>query len=756
MWDFYCGAIQIYLPPSRAEVVRANVLRAIPFYATSRMIRACLSPRTSPCCAGNMHLHLVSHASQHAAKPRDISLADTSGVAYAPSGVCVVPRVQSEGQSVILPAARSAAVFVVLCECLDGGLALRRRGRGTQNIEEPARLVLAVLERTVEDRLENFQAPQPRLNLRQRLHRIKQHLLIQQQTQRCISGFLNEMNTGISFNGDLPSKMAIEIEFWSLAGFRCQRHPRRLEWSNEWSPLGQSDESDDDSNPGNWAGESALSSDSDDDVLEVCLLRLRSNSSRDSHSSRSPDGVWSSFAGALSKTSTSKMIVPIAPARLKTMGMGNGWEGGEWVGTRDEGLPEEVQHLLPPSRRMLTPGRRTNVLTHHSAYFSADGVYNYLGGPDLGVEFGPTLEPRGQRGSARTGAEILEIETEGAAPSPLGSRSKSRSKSRSRSRTPSPAILSSSPNGASGVGVSMSPGAASPRSPAGSLLSPPLRRRDSSQSSTSSASQGRSRGAMCTSGSSSLSDRERSRSSHTSPLGSLSPEYGGVHVGVDYGSGGCAYVGPVKDIRYGGHGSVNPKGGASVSPEKGAPASVGRDATALEEGSLTSNSGSSGVTATRPRVEVNGVRTGAGRVDGEEAEAEYETQGRGCSSTTRRRRRTRLCSGSTASATPPGSHKKPTSPTSKSTTISPPRARPVNGALLIEEEPQYEYGSAPEETDEVTDRSTVGVLTCGSSSVTYGALGVVGCGSCCYANCRYYGAVDATVVARRCVRQRAS
>jgi hypothetical protein len=50
----------------------------------------------------------------------------------------------------------------------------------------------------------SFQVPQPRLNLRQRLYRIAQHLLIQQQIQRRIRGFLNEINTWIGFNGDLP------------------------------------------------------------------------------------------------------------------------------------------------------------------------------------------------------------------------------------------------------------------------------------------------------------------------------------------------------------------------------------------------------------------------------------------------------------------------------------------------------------------------------------------------------------------------
>ncbi|KAJ7325746.1 hypothetical protein DFH08DRAFT_968399 [Mycena albidolilacea] len=298
------------------------------------------------------------------------------------------------------------------------------------------------------------------------------------------------------------------------------------------------DESDDESNPGNWAGESAVSSDSNDDVLEVCLSCSRYNSSWDSCSSRSPNDAWPSFARALSKTSTSKTIALIMPARLKTMGVGNGWEGGEWVGTLDAGLPEEVQHLLPRNGAAVNlaaqkthssafetddgfeedadTGQEDKVFTHRSAYFSADGVYDYLGGPDLGVEFGPTLEPWGRRGSTSTGAEILEIETEGAPSSPL----RSRSKSRSRRCTPSPAILSSSPNGASGVGVSVSPGAASPRSPAGSLLFPPPRGHDSSQSSTSSSvSQGRGCSATRTSSSSSLSDRERSRSSHTTRSG---------------------------------------------------------------------------------------------------------------------------------------------------------------------------------------------------------------------------------------------
>ncbi|KAJ7358109.1 hypothetical protein DFH08DRAFT_953299 [Mycena albidolilacea] len=361
-------------------------------------------------------------------------------------------------------------------------------------------------------------------------------------------------------------------------------------------------------------------------------------------------------------------------------------------------------------------GQEDKVFTHRSAYFSADGVYDYLGGPDL--EFGPTLEPWGRRGSTSTGTEIREIETEGAPSSPLRSRSKSRSKSRSRSYTPLPAILSSSPNGASGVGVSVSPGAASPRSPAGSLLSPPPRGHGSSQSPTSSSvSQGRSCSAMRTS-SSSLSDRERSRSSHTSPLGSLSREYGGVHISADYGSGGYAYAGLVKR-------------GREREPGEGrAPASVcgeGRDGVAgggrlnVEFG-VERGDGDAPMGGGERRADGGGVRNPQTPANSPVVhilrERLFVSPAHSIVSAT-------SSSGSMASATPPGSQtttpqppksavssskstlspKKPTSPMSKSIPISPPRTQPVNGALPIEEEvPQYEYGSVPEETDEARPR----------------------------------------------------
>ncbi|KAK6967112.1 DUF1752 domain-containing protein [Favolaschia claudopus] len=432
----------------------------------------------------------------------------------------------------------------------------------------------------------------------------------------------------------------------------------RVAWNGRTNGLrwaGDDDESedddDDDSHVAVWPGESAISSDSDDeDILEVCLPRSRSNSS---HGSRSPRGSTghgrppfvnaNSFSKA--KPSASKTIAPIPPHAAENHGC------GQWG--RRRAAPSRGQ--LPPADRRNRQPRRTKsepgshhpfvcvryddssfdeevdadmdgdvMFTHRSAYFSTEGVgvYDYLGGPDLGVEFAPRESSReGGRPSVSAGAEIVEIEqlpnepTSSLSPHGAGSRSRSRSKSR---RTPSPAILpavtsSSSPNSsaaAAAVAGSVSPTATSPRSPSG-LLSPPPRGRDSSQSSSSSASQreGRGRSVTRTSSSSSLSDRERSRSSHTSPMGSLSPEYGGVRVSADHGSG-SGYVGygggvGAGMVRRSGSGS-SPDGGGGVSPEKGARAAlpVTNRSDSSEEGESTT---SSGATATRPRVEVNGV-----------------------------------------------------------------------------------------------------------------------------------------------------
>ncbi|KAF7308392.1 DUF1752 domain-containing protein [Mycena chlorophos] len=370
--------------------------------------------------------------------------------------------------------------------------------------------------------------------------------------------------------------------------------------SGRYLATASEDDDDDDEMSSSWAtNESALSSDSDD-ALEICLPRSRSGS-RSSGSSKSVVALSNN-----KQPSSGKTIAPIAPTRLKTTGVGNSWAGGAWVGTRDLEDHNEDTHLSRTGATVnLLASAATNTLvsafddddeeegevfTHESSYFSADAdAYDYFAGPDIGVEFAaPAREPRGRRGSS--GAEIVEIE---GTTSPLRagrererSRSRSRSKSRSRSRTPSPALISaatpsSPPNANAGVSTTRS-----------GLLSPPPvppRGRDSSVSpstSTSSSSAGRGRSVTRTA-STSGSDRDRSRSgsSHTSPLGSLSPEYSGVRTSVsgDFGIGGGAGL----------KGGGRWKGEDRLSPEAMTP-SPSLSPSAEDD---NSNSGSSGVTA---------------------------------------------------------------------------------------------------------------------------------------------------------------
>ncbi|KAJ7105467.1 hypothetical protein C8R43DRAFT_1046390 [Mycena crocata] len=548
----------------------------------------------------------------------------------------------------------------------------------------------------------------------------KRHITFNTFVEQCIA-VDSPRRTPLSHNSSSSSSNSDNSNSNSV-GAAWDGRTRGLRWAED-------DDDSDDDDAGAWAGESALSSDSDD-ALEVCLPRSRSNSSysrssRSSHNSNKP---------LFTLSTDSKTIAPIAPARLKTTGVGNGWAGSGWVGTRDEGRdPEEVHIPRSGAAVDLTSHNLSSafdadddtfdedvhvddVFTHRSAYFSADGAYDYFAGPDLGVEFGSGVVPREQRGRrGSTGAEILEIE----GTSPMRSRSKSRSKSRSRSRTPSPAVLpptSSSPN------VSVSPNASSPPpgGRASGLLSPPPRGRDSSLSSSSSASQGRGRSATRTSSSSSLSDRERSRSSHTSPLGSLSPEYGGVRASADYGTG-FPYTYGIKAKPRGASTSVSPDG-VNVSPEKGAPASEASTTTTSTE---DSNSGSSGATATRPRVEVNGV--GAGHVDEEDeptrnpqtpanspvvrmqAPAYVSIPERSPPFSVNSSASTNTSVPSSQSVTPtiaaPNNSTSPTSPTSKSIPISPPRKRPGKNTLTVELEDAREVEYDGETDDVIADEA---------------------------------------------------
>ncbi|KAJ7917538.1 hypothetical protein B0H13DRAFT_2657797 [Mycena leptocephala] len=272
---------------------------------------------------------------------------------------------------------------------------------------------------------------------------------------------------------------------------------RGLRWTGG-DPNEDDDEDDEDgSAAGDWAGESALSSDSDD-ALEVCLPRSRTNS-RSSRSSSRGSGT----SGFAFSTGTSKTIAPIAPARLKTTGVGNGWAGGEWVGTRDEG--RDVLEPEPPHGALMRSGAAVDlvssaaaqqqrlasafeddssfeddedpdageaegVFTHRSAYFSAtagaddrDGAYDYFAGPDLGVEFAPA--PGLGSGVARQRQRALLRDGDGAAREKGEQRHGRRGDPRDRGHAAAlaesdaesgnpPPVLSSSPNGVGGTSTS--------------------------------------------------------------------------------------------------------------------------------------------------------------------------------------------------------------------------------------------------------------------------------------------------------------
>ncbi|KAK7056440.1 protein phosphatase regulator [Paramarasmius palmivorus] len=165
-----------------------------------------------------------------------------------------------------------------------------------------------------------------------------------------------------------------------------------------------------------------------------------------------------------------------------------------------------------------------------------EDAYDYFGGPDLGEDY----TRRNSRAQARRKIPKSSDERRGrsrsspsSSPSSLdprddGSERKSRSRSRSKSRTPSPQAPSSSTPAISVPGRS---GSFDRSGSSSSLLSPPLRGRGAVIN-TSPESSG-SRGRSSTRTSSSLSDRERPRSHHGSPLGSLSPE--GSAIGIAYG-----------------------------------------------------------------------------------------------------------------------------------------------------------------------------------------------------------------------------
>lgn len=180
-----------------------------------------------------------------------------------------------------------------------------------------------------------------------------------------------------------------------------------------------------------------------------------------------------------------------------------------------------------------------------------EDAYDYFGGPDLGEDFLARPSYSGRRKlDARTGSsgEMVRVPSgdlfsdgprlsrSGSIASSLSAGSAStRRHHRSRSRTPSPAISPSISAPAAPSEPALIRTASFDRTASSSsLLSPPLRGRNSllqQQPDSSSVSRGRS---STRTSSSSFSDRERS--SHSSSLGSLSPEGSGIGI-----AGAAAY-----------------------------------------------------------------------------------------------------------------------------------------------------------------------------------------------------------------------
>uniref|UniRef100_A0A0W0EW76 Nitrogen regulatory protein areA GATA-like domain-containing protein n=1 Tax=Moniliophthora roreri TaxID=221103 RepID=A0A0W0EW76_MONRR len=163
-----------------------------------------------------------------------------------------------------------------------------------------------------------------------------------------------------------------------------------------------------------------------------------------------------------------------------------------------------------------------------------EDAYDYFGGPDLGEDYtrrGSRTHTR--RKMLRSSDDRRDRSRSSPSSSPCspdltddGSERQSRSRSRSKSRTPSPQAPSSTTPAISVPGRNPSFDRTSSSS---SLLSPPLRGRGAIINTSPEPSS--SRGRSSTRTSSSLSDRERPRSNHESPLGSLSPEGGTIGIG---------------------------------------------------------------------------------------------------------------------------------------------------------------------------------------------------------------------------------
>jgi hypothetical protein len=144
-------------------------------------------------------------------------------------------------------------------------------------------------------------------------------------------------------------------------------------------------------------------------------------------------------------------------------------------------------------------------------------AYDFFGGPDLGEDFGERQTKSSARRKPPSNSASSSVSTQGESRAQVAEEeTRGRSRSRSRSRTPSP---SDAPQSRTPVIPVIPVSGRSEQISSPSLLSPPQRGRGSIPSDTPSSSRGRS-----SKTSSSHSDRSRTRSDHSSPLGSLSPE----------------------------------------------------------------------------------------------------------------------------------------------------------------------------------------------------------------------------------------
>ncbi|KAJ3743663.1 hypothetical protein DFH05DRAFT_1525965 [Lentinula detonsa] len=221
-----------------------------------------------------------------------------------------------------------------------------------------------------------------------------------------------------------------------------------------------------------------------------------------------------------------------------------------------------------------------------------EDAYDYFGGPDLGEDFALRKTTSSARRKPPRPAVSSQVTIEGANKSQAVDIER-QSRSRSRSRTPSPSYVSQSSTSA--ISVPAQAEHISSSSSSSALLSPPQPGRELITAESPSTSRGRPSRTSST-----FSDRSRSHSNHSSPLGSLSPEGIGSAYSANGRGGGDRERDRERSNRGGGRGrerterrlthSVSPDAVESVS-------SLGPDAPSSV---CSSSSGSQTVVAQQP------------------------------------------------------------------------------------------------------------------------------------------------------------